>query len=564
MGLLQNGGRKGGVGLVFILVLACHGSQHEAPKRREIVEQPKELSQRTADNLRIALSYAQDSQGKINDSIRLNHLDILKAWYEAKNFTTTWVHPPALSPLADSLYAYVQQSMHEGLFPADYHFSQLSAIHERLERNAFDDKDAVLWSLEDLLLTDAFIGVVQDLSYGRLPRDTTTLRKDSAYTPEQYLSFLRQVVDSGRSLNGWLASLEPPLRGYQTLKEALGNFLDSAQFRSYTHVDFPTKDTLVFRLQLLTRFKEEKLVPDSALMPADSLHWAQLFKTIQKAKGLKPDGIPGPQFVKTLNLTDEDRFRTAALNLDRYKLLPDTATMPKEFVWVNLPGFYLQVWRNDTLQFQSKVIVGHTDTRTPVLTSKLTNFITYPVWTVPESIIFKEMLPKIKRNTGYLTAQNLVVVNDRDSVLDPAKLPWYRYRKDNFPYRIRQLEGNDNSLGVIKFNFPNKYSVYLHDTNERDLFANASRNLSHGCVRVQDWRKLANYLIRDDSVRYPVDSIKTWIANSAKHTVYFKHHVSLFLRYYTADGKDGKLVFYDDIYGDDKYLLGKYFAGPVR
>jgi len=88
--------------------------------------------------------------------------------------------------------------------------------------------------------------------------------------------------------------------------------------------------------------------------------------------------------------------------------------------------------------------------------------------------------------------------------------------------------------------------------------------LSHGCVRVQDWKKLANYLIRQDSVRYPVDTIKAWIARSAKHTVYFKDHISLFLRYYTCDGKEGRLIFYDDIYGDDKYLLDKYFKRPLR
>jgi murein L,D-transpeptidase YcbB/YkuD len=174
------------------------------------------------------------------------------------------------------------------------------------------------------------------------------------------------------------------------------------------------------------------------------------------------------------------------------------------------------------------------------------------------------MLPKIQRSTTYLTAQNLVVVNDRDSILDPTKLPWHKYHKNYFPYRIRQLEGNDNSLGVIKFNFFNKYSVYLHDTNERDLFANAKRDLSHGCVRVQDWKKLAGYLIRNDSTRYPIDTIKAWIARSAKHTVYFKDHIPLYLRYYTCDGKDGRLIFYDDIYGEDKYLLTKYLNRPVR
>ncbi|TDX01016.1 L,D-transpeptidase family protein [Dinghuibacter silviterrae] len=564
MVLSQNGRAKGFVGLIVLLVLACHGKFKEVPKHREIVEQPKELSERTADNIRVALSYAEDNDGKVNDSIRLEHLDLLKQWYEGHAFSTAWVHPPALSPLADSLYAFLEKGMYAGLFPGDYHGRQLASIRERLQRNTFDDKDAVLWSLQDLLLTDAFVGMTHDLAFGRIPRDTTTLRKDSAFTNDQYLGFLSRITGGGQGVSPFLDSLQPALRGYRSLREALGNFLDSARFQQYTHIDYPDKDTLNFYRQLLTRFKEEGLVSDSAGVPDDSVAWSRVIKTVQKAKGLKPDGIPGPMLVKTLNLSDYERVRIAALNLDRYKLLPDSASMPKEYVWVNLPGFYLQVWRNDSLQFQSKVIVGHAATRTPVLTSRLSNFVTYPVWTVPESIIYKEMLPKIKHNVGYLTSQNLVVVNDRDSVLNPYALPWQRYSKNNFPYRIRQLEGNDNSLGVIKFNFPNKYSVYLHDTNERDLFANNSRDLSHGCVRVQDWKALSGYLVRNDKVRYPMDTIKAWIARSEKHTVYFNNHVYLFLRYFTCDGKDGRLVFYDDIYGDDKRLLDGFFKESIH
>lgn len=564
MVLSQNGWARGFVVLVTLLVLACHGSHKEAPKPREIVEQPQALSERTNDNIRVALTYAQDNGGKINDSIRLAHLDLLEAWYTARAFSTTWVHPPAFSPLADSLFTFLDKGMYAGLYPSDYHGRQLASIRDRLQRNTFDDKDAVLWSLQDLLLTDAFIGLTHDLAFGRIPRDTTTLRKDSTFTSEQYLGFLQRAAGGLAPIGGFFDSLQPRLRGYVALKEALGHFLDSATFRNYTHIDYPNKDTLDFNRQLLARFKEEGLVADSVTMPEDSAAWAKMIKLAQKAKDLKPDGLPGPMLVRALNLNDAERFRIAALNMDRYKLLPDSAAMPKEFVWVDLPGYYLQVWRDDSLQFQSKVIVGHAVTRTPVLTSHLTNFITYPVWTVPESIIFKEMLPKIQKNVGYLTAQNLVVVDDRDSVLNPFSLPWKKYHKNYFPYRIRQLEGNDNSLGVIKFNFPNKYSVYLHDTNERDLFSNNARNLSHGCVRVQDWRKLAAYLVRHDSARYPMDTIKAWIAHSAKHTVYFKDHVPLFLRYFTCDGKDGHLVFYEDIYGDDKHLLDSCFKEPFR
>jgi murein L,D-transpeptidase YcbB/YkuD len=566
MGCKQNGIGKCGLGLIWMLVLACHGSHREVPKRREIVEQPQALPERTTENIRVALAYAGDNHGTINDSIHLNHLDVLKDWYESRSFAPVWVQPPSWTPQADSLYEFIRSGMYAGLFPSDYNGRALQSIWDRIHGNSFDNKDAVLWSLGELIMTDAFVGMTHDLAFGRIPRDSTTLRKDSAFTKEQYEGFLHQVLDSGQSVSAFFQAKQPGLRGYVQLKEALSVFLDTAHFQHFTLVEYPahpSADSLALIQHLLARFKEERLVADT-VSAYDSLEWVQTVKSVQKAKGLKADGRPGPILVNALNQTDEEKFRIAALNMDRYKLLPDSSVMPKEFVWVNLPGYYLQVWNNDSLQFQSRVIVGHPETRTPVLSSRLANFITYPVWTVPESIIFKEMLPKIQRNTGYLAAQNLVVVNDRDSILDPGKLPWHRYHKNYFPYRIRQLEGNDNSLGVIKFNFVNKYSVYLHDTNERDLFSSAKRDLSHGCVRVQDWKKLAAYLVRQDSVRYPVDTIKAWIARSAKHVVYFKEHIPLYLRYYTCDGKDGRLIFYDDIYGEDKYLLNKYLNRQVR
>jgi len=131
-----------------------------------------------------------------------------------------------------------------------------------------------------------------------------------------------------------------------------------------------------------------------------------------------------------------------------------------------------------------------------------------------------------------------------------------------------QGSGDNNSLGVIKFNFNNPYFVYLHDTNQRYLFKNSSRALSHGCVRVQDWDKLAHYIAMNDStlnkskqtLKYNADSINNWIAKKEHHRIDVKNQLALFIRYFTCEGKKGKIVFYDDIYGDDKTLIDKYIV----
>jgi murein L,D-transpeptidase YcbB/YkuD len=242
--------------------------------------------------------------------------------------------------------------------------------------------------------------------------------------------------------------------------------------------------------------------------------------------------------------------------------MPDT--MPPIYVWVNIPGYYLKVMEGDSMVMESRVIVGASKTRTPELYSEISNFITYPQWTVPYSIVFKEMLPAIQKDVAYLDKQNLIVVDKNDSVLDPEKIEWKKLSKKKFPYQIKQREGDDNSLGVLKFNFRNKYAVYLHDTNARWMFQKSLRALSHGCVRVQDWRDLAHYLVRNDTIKYNVDTLASWIVRQEKHVVSGFKKVPLFIRYFSCEGSYGKVKFYDDIYGEDKILTEKYFSKNIN
>jgi murein L,D-transpeptidase YcbB/YkuD len=149
-------------------------------------------------------------------------------------------------------------------------------------------------------------------------------------------------------------------------------------------------------------------------------------------------------------------------------------------------------------------------------------------------------------------------VIDRDgNAVDPYSIDWTKLHKGHFPYVLRQMDGVDNSLGIMKFNFINKYSVYLHDTNNRGLFRNTYRALSHGCVRVQQWDSLAMYLIKDDSLRYTRDSVRLWLALQQKKQVNFSRRLPIYIRYFSAAVQDGQLLFYEDIYGEDKRLRKK-------
>jgi len=312
------------------------------------------------------------------------------------------------------------------------------------------------------------------------------------------------------------------------------------------------------------RLIESKCIMDTTGLP-DSLHLAVAVKKFQKLKAVKQDGNISATLIRQLNNTDVEKFKRIAITLDRYKLLPDS--MPEKFIWVNLPGYYLQVWDHDTVAFSSKIICGKPETRTPLLNSAISDMITYPTWTVPTSIIAKQYLPKLKSNPYYLAKIGLKLVTEKGVDVDPTKIKWSKYTK-GIPFKVMQNSGDDNALGIIKFNFNNPFAVYLHDTNQRYLFKHSKRALSHGCVRVQEWEKLAFFIARNDSanlkpgdqLRYNTDSIHTWIAAKKHLRIDVKNKLRLFINYFSCEAKDGKIKFYEDIYSDDKELREKYFT----
>ena len=176
------------------------------------------------------------------------------------------------------------------------------------------------------------------------------------------------------------------------------------------------------------------------------------------------------------------------------------------------------------------------------------------------------MLPALKRNAGYLRKKGLNLYDKDGEPVDPFAVKWEKYSK-GIPYKIQQGSGDGNALGVIKFNFDNPFAVYLHDTNQRYLFSKQVRALSHGCVRVQEWEKLAFFIARKDSMqakagdtlRYNRDSITNWIANKQKHHISVHYQIPLFIRYFGCEVVDGNLKFYDDIYGEDRKAIEDYF-----
>lgn len=537
-----------------LLLFSCHEAAQK-PKPVEIVHKPEDINKKTNENISTVIAFAAANKGKLNDSILFSMFPVVDVWYKEQDSLRTWSNQKRWTDMADSLYEFIRHSENYGLFPSDYHSRQLEFIHYKMKNDSVAMLDAALWARADVLFTDAFMQITKDLKLGRLGRDSITLRKDSIITDSFYVALLHKVQRE-KILTSLLEQLEPRHTAYIELRHAVKSFVDSMDRTKFTYISYPFEDSLDFIKHLQTRLFEAGYISFND-RPADTAELASSVRKYQGENDLKVDGKAGAMVIKSLNNTDLERFKRIAINLDRYKQLADT--MPVRYVWVNIPAFQLRVWDTDTLRFESKVVVGQPQTRTPLLTSELTNFVIFPQWTVPYSIIFKEMLPKIQKKVEYLDRQNLMVVDKNDSIVDPHSVNWFRLNKNYFPYLLKQREGDDNSLGVIKFNFRNKYSVYLHDTNARSLFSRTSRSLSHGCVRVQQWEKLYKYLVKNDSLRYKPDTLTAWMKRKEKHTVSFSRRVPVFIRYFTCETREGRIVFYDDVYAEDKIARDKYF-----
>lgn len=552
--------------LVFcLIIISCNNSQ---PGDRIIVTNPDEMDQQTSESIKQDLAFAFENKGKLNDSVKVKLLDVVNNFYKSRSYAVAWSHKGKWQPLTDTIYRFIENAEQYGLFPADYHLKDLKNIKTALDNDSLKRMDAAQWSRADLVLTDAFMYLVKDLKNGRLGTDTVFQKKeDSTAKANFYTTSLNEFLKD-KNFTKLAASLEPTLRGYNDLKRSLAHFLDSMDRRVYTYVTYPykandPKDSLFFIKLLQKRLKESDCIEPMNKLP-DSLQLYSALKKYQKLKGIKVDGKVSALLVRSMNNNDVERFKRIAINLDRYKQMPDK--MPDKYIWVNLPAYYLKVYEGDSIALESKVICGTPKTRTPLLYSVISDMVTYPTWTVPNSIIKKQYLPKLKSNPYYLSRIGLRLVDSKGETVDPGTVNWSKYSK-GIPYKVVQGSGDDNALGILKFNFKNPYSVYLHDTNQRYLFKNSARALSHGCVRVEQWDKLAFYIARNDSMNvkpgnvltYNTDSIKNWLANKERKRIGVKNGIPLFIAYFSCEAKGNKIKFYDDIYGEDKEMREKFF-----
>ena len=499
----------------------------------------------------------KESNNRIEDSIILSTPNETSSAYQERNYEPYWINAEGLTNNGKSLINFVINARNYGLIPEAYNVQKTTNQYNNLKIDTLWEnarKNTKNWARMDILLTDAFLSISRNLDLGYIPLDS--LSKDKSYISSKYRKALVEILDADNLIQ-ILESFEPTTPSYKELKKHLPAFLSNTDFsKKLTFIDYPIKNQDKFINQIIKRSKEENFLAQD-VTTLDSVQLSTLIKKIQEKKNLEIDGKYGRQVIFALNNTDQEKYFKIVINMDR--LRRNREEYPNRYLWVNLPSFYLQVFENGVTKIESKVIIGKPYTRTPLITSKIDQITTYPTWTIPTSIISKEILPNIKKNNGYLNRKGYSLYDATGKKVNPDSVNWSSYEK-GIPFRVVQPGGDANSLGIMKFNFPNKHSVYLHDTNQRGLFNNSFRSLSHGCVRVQNWDSLYQYIILSDkkanvddiaSNHLMVDSVKNWLSAKKRRTISVTNELPIYIRYFTVAPKNGKIEFYEDVYGED-------------
>lgn len=447
--------------------------------------------------------------------------------YQQSAFQPRWTDARTIA----DLNAAVLDAASDGLDPRHYHASVLT--------NSADE--SVTAAQRDLLRTDALIRLVHDLSIGKTSSAPLTVDISRFFAGEP----LRHQIESVRPRHFVYRGLVTALESARTI-ERRGGWLALPAGAPLG------RDTTNAQVQLLRRRLQIEGY-DVGTATNDNVYDARLeaaVRRFQHLHGLNEDGVVGPSTRAVLNVPVATRIDQLRVNLERARLLPHE--LPDTFVAVNIAGAKVYVVAGEKVLFEERAIVGKNYTRTPIFGANLQHIEVNPTWTVPPGIV-GEILSLVRRDRTYLSRVRMSVVDDRGRTHDPASIDFSRYTSRTFPYRFVQAAGPDNPLGRIKFVFPNRYNVYLHDTPGRQLFEEETRTFSHGCIRLRNPIKLAELLLQDQTER---DALYDALNGDRTTRIVLQKAVPVRILYWTASvDLHGELHFYSDIYQRDAAVL---------
>lgn len=503
-----------------------------------------------------------DGDGQLSDGGTIYQPALIAKIYANGDYQPTWKDRDQ----AEEVLAILKGSHLDGLSPGDYHYGELMALWEERD-TVFEDLDRRRARF-DVLLTDGLLLYVRHLYEGKadpqqLDPSFNYSRRD--FDPEEVAVNLRNTIAES-SVHQVVDSARPDSAFYVQMRAALAYYRDLADrvaFRPLPGSPILKPGQSHANVSLLRKRLEDVGYLAGASERSDyyDATLATAMKQFQHDHGLDVDGIVGAQSFLQLNMSYEARVDSLRINMDRLRWV--TQDISDDFIAVNVAGFELYYMRNDELVWETPVMTGTIEHQTPVFTEKLKYLEFNPTWTVPRSIIARSLFPKFKANPQYAVDNNYDLIDRKGNRADPHAINWAGHTPDNFPYSVVQQPGENNALGRVKFIFPNRYAVYLHDTPSRALFSRSARAFSSGCVRVKNPLEFAQVLL-DDPQNWSLEQVEALVASrKPQQRIFMKRDVDIMLMYWTTSPtRGGKLQFHPDIYGKDPAALSALNASP--
>jgi L,D-transpeptidase YcbB len=552
---------------VAVVALLCGGAIVSASRRQSqsnsasTATPPQQISPETRATLQAIIQ-----TGNLPDLRWPNFSDytkLVQKFYDSYGYSLPWVRGMEPSPQAQQIIALIQQAEEKGLNPDDYDAPRWSARLALLKPSAANptETDAMKF---DVALTVCLMRYISDLHIGKVNPKHFDFDLNVQTKKYDLPEFVKNHVVDAPNVASVLAQVEPPYPGYQRTIAALHRYLalakqDDAQQLPPVKKTFGPGESYSGLPRLTILLRELGDLPNNANVPPDSIVYqgplVDAVKSFQTRHGRTVDGRIGTQTIADLNIPLNTRVRQMQLTLERWRWLPiENNSSP---IVANIPEFRLRAYdEHFNLALMMDVVVGKAYNHdTPVFTDSMQYVIFRPYWNVPYSIAKTEFLPRIARDPNYLASKGFAVVDSKQTIIasgavSPEVLAQLRSGK----LFVRQNPGPKNSLGLVKFIFPNSFNVYMHDSPEQQLFSRSRRDFSHGCIRLEKPADLAAFVLRDIP-GWDMARVRASMAQGDNRQVNLPRPIPVLIIYGTVVvPEDGLVHFYDDIYGHDKDL----------
>ena len=494
----------------------------------------------------------------------------LEALYQASGYDPLWIHDDKPTNQARLAVASLASADDKGLDASDYDAESLKKWLGAI--NASTSTSPQELASFDSALSISLMRYAYNLNNGRINPKQVNFALDIQPKSEDLPALLRKISTSSNP-DKLLASMEPKLKLYDYLKDALAHYRQLAKEAPVAPIQLPNKFKpgdhhadvpKVRKLLSLLGDLTEGNANDASQIYDKTL--AEAVKRFQSRHGLTPDGVIGKTTLVQFNVPLADRVKQIQLGLERLRWLPEQ--IDGRYILVNIPSFQVYGYHNgsgaDQPDLEMNVIVGEAiDGRnTPVFHSDMTYVNFRPYWNVPYAITLKEYVPILRRNPGYLGSHGMEIVNNFS-----PNASVYSANAGNIQalasgaLKLRQRPGPKNALGLVKFAFPNTNNVYLHSTPSQGLFKRTRRDFSHGCIRVEYPVKMAEFVLKDQE-EWTHERIEAAMQKDKPKIVTLKTPIPVYILYSTvwADAT-GKAMFYNDIYGHDQILIDQLAKG---